>query len=224
MPNETKHNKTDHRDSDHTDHDHTDKVREGEGNASPSATATAETATVAESEPGVGEHARLDAEGEVDILRMEILNVQGQLGEAQKQAADYKDKYLRARAELENYRRRAAQDNERAREAGVDSAIFAVLPAYDDLGRALQAASDDPAKIIPGVETVREGLKRNLEALGIKEVGKQGERFDPDFHEALSSFPAEDRALAGTIAEVFQVGFTKGERLVRPARVVVYQE
>lgn len=164
------------------------------------------------------------AQGEVDILRAELMTLQAQLEAAKKESADYKDKFLRARADLENYRRRAAQDVDRAREAGVDSAVLAVLPAYDDLGRALLAAETDPAKIVPGVEAVREGLKRNLEALGIKEVGKQGDTFDPDFHEALTSVPTDDKAMAGKVAEVFQVGFTKGERLVRPARVVVYQD
>lgn len=162
-------------------------------------------------------------EHEVDILRGELMTLQRQVDEARKESAEFKDKFLRARADLENYRRRAAQDADRAREAGVDSAVLAVLPAYDDLGRALQAAETDPAKIIPGVEAVREGLKRNLEALGIKEVGKQGDAFDPDFHEALSSLATDDKALAGKVAEVYQVGFTKEGRLVRPARVVVYQ-
>lgn len=160
---------------------------------------------------------------EVEVLREELQKAQAELAKTQEKARELNDKYLRARADLENYRRRMSKELERARESGLDSAVVAVLPVYDDLGRALEAAGKDPAKIIPGIEAVREGLKRNLEALGIKEVGEQGEAFNPDFHEALTSLEPDDEALAGTIAEVFQVGFVKEERLVRPARVAVYQ-
>ena len=161
---------------------------------------------------------------EADILRTELSRLQSELSEAKTQADEMKNRFLRARADLENYRRRSAQDLERARESGLDSAVLTVLTVYDDLGRALEAADqDDPSKIIPGVEGVRTALKRNLEALGIREVGHKGDPFDPDLHEALSAAPTDDPALIDTIAEVYQMGFIKGERLVRPARVVVYR-
>ena len=163
------------------------------------------------------------SEGELEILRSELSTMQTRLDEARAQSDEMKNRYLRARADLENYRRRSAQDLDRARESGQDSAVLTVLTVYDDLGRALDVVGDDPGKIIPGVEAVRSGLKRNLAALGIKEVGAKGDAFDPDLHEALSSLPAADESQKGTIAEVFQVGFVKNDRLVRPARVVVYQ-
>ncbi len=162
-------------------------------------------------------------DGDVEILRSELSTMQTRLDEAKTQSDEMKNRYLRARADLENYRRRSAQDLERARESGQDSAVLTVLTVYDDLGRALDVVGDDPGKIIPGVEAVRSGLKRNLAALGIKEVGAKDDAFDPDLHEALSSLPAADESQKGTIAEVFQVGFVKNDRLVRPARVVVYQ-
>lgn len=161
---------------------------------------------------------------EVEILRSELSNAQATLADLQAQADDFKNKWLRSRAELENYRRRAAQDVDRAREAGMDSALLTVMAVYDDLGRALAAADEsDPSKIIPGIRAVRESLERNLDTLGLKKVGKVGEMFDPDVHEALTAMPTENPEQAGKIADVFEVGFTKGERLVRPARVVVYQ-
>lgn len=153
---------------------------------------------------------------EVEVLRSELEG-------ARAEVADFKNRFLRARADLENYRRRAAQDTARAREAGLDSAIVTVLSVYDDLGRALSVAGDDPSQLIPGLEAVREGLKRNLETLGITEIGSKGEPFNPDLHEALTAVPTADEAAAGTIAEVIQTGFVKEERLVRPARVVVFQ-
>lgn len=152
---------------------------------------------------------------EADVLRAD-------LEQAQLEAADFKNRFLRARADLENYRRRAAQDVLRARESGLDSAILPLLSVYDDLGRALSVGGD-PAQLIPGLEAVREGLKRNVEALGIAEIGLKGEPFNPDLHEALTAVPTQDEGAANTIAEVVQTGFVKDKRLVRPARVVVFQ-
>lgn len=158
------------------------------------------------------------AADELEVLRAELEN-------ARAEVADFKNRFLRARADLENYRRRAAQDVVRAREAGLDSAILPLLAVYDDLGRALSMAGDgDPAQLIPGIQAVREGLKRNLEGLGMAEIGQPGEPFNPDVHEALTAVPAQEGRAANTIAEVVQTGFVKDERLVRPARVVVFQD
>jgi len=177
------------------------------GDASP-------TAAEAEVEPAEAtETAELS---EADVLRSE-------LEKAQTEAADFKNRFLRARADLENYRRRAAGDVLRARESGLDSAVLPLLSVYDDLGRALTVSGDDPAQLIPGIQAVREGLKRNLGALGIEEFGARGEPFNPDLHEALTAVPTQDETAANTIAEVVQTGFVKAERLVRPARVVVFQ-
>jgi molecular chaperone GrpE len=154
---------------------------------------------------------------EVEVLRRE-------LEQAQAEAADFKNRFLRARADLENYRRRAAQELLRAREAGLDSAVLPLLSVYDDLGRALSVgAGGDPAQLIPGIQAVRDGLKRNLGTLGLEEIGDKGEPFNPDLHEALTAVPTQDESAANTIAEVVQTGFVKEERLVRPARVVVFQ-
>jgi molecular chaperone GrpE len=166
------------------------------------------------------------ADQEVDILRSELTRTQEQLGEAQREAAEYRDRFLRSRAELETFRRRVSGDVERAREAGLDSAVLAVLSVFDDLGRALQAAetTDDPATIVPGVRAFKESLERNLENLDIRPIGEPGEPFDPNQHEALTAVPLVEGAEAGTIADVFQAGFKRGDRLVRPARVVVYKD
>lgn len=174
------------------------------------------TPTGARAEPAQTERVEAPVDDELSLLRSELEGARAEL-------ADFKNRFLRARADLENYRRRAAQDAVRAREAGLDSAIITVLSVYDDLGRALNVASDDPSQLIPGLEAVKEGLKRNLESLGIVEIGVKGEPFNPDLHEALTAVPTTDEAAANTIAEVIQTGFVKEERLVRPARVVVFQ-
>lgn len=175
-------------------------------------------------QPPLSEDPDAAVQTEVEILRGELAAAQQKLQEAQAQADELQDRYLRVRADLDNLRRRAEADRERAREAGLDSAVLAVLAVYDDLLRALLAAeTGDPASIVPGVRQVKEGLERQLDALGIARVGEVGDEFDPDVHEALTSVPTENPEQEGRIAEVFQAGFRKGERLVRPARVVVYQ-
>jgi len=162
---------------------------------------------------------------EIDILREELANLQASLATIESELSDANDRHLRARADLDNYRRRAAQDADRARQAGLDSAVLPILSVFDDLGRALAVADEeDPAKIIPGVQSVMAGLERNLDSLGLKRIGEIGEKFDPDLHEALTAVPTDDSEKKGTIAEVFQSGFVRDERLVRPARVLVFQE
>ncbi|MEZ4607716.1 MAG: nucleotide exchange factor GrpE [Deinococcales bacterium] len=161
---------------------------------------------------------------ELELLRSEMAKLQDALEVAKLEAEDLKSAAMRAKAEVQTIRRRAAQDELRAREQGSDSMILTVLPVYDDLKRALDAAKDDPSQIIPGVERVRDTLKRNLEMMGIHETGMVGEVFDPHYHEALTSMPTDNPELKGKIAQIFEAGFVKDERVVRVARVVVYQD
>lgn len=164
-----------------------------------------------------------ESESELELLRTELLNKQAEVEMMKVQVDDYKDRYLRSQADLQTYRRRVQGDIERARDAGLESALLPVMTVYDDLGRAL-AMSADPEKLIPGIQSVRESLERNLDMLGIKKVGEKGEQFNPELHEALTMLPIPEGAEPGTIAEVFAVGFMKNDKLVRPAKVVVYQE
>jgi molecular chaperone GrpE len=161
--------------------------------------------------------------GEAEILREELTNAQQALAETKQQADEFKNRFLRARADLENYRRRATGDLERARESGQDSAVLAVLAVYDDLGRALEVAHQDPSTLLPHLELVKDGLTRNLEALGIQETGAVGEHFNPEVHEAVAAVPTEDVSRADTVAQVHRVGFIKEGRLIRPAQVEVYK-
>jgi molecular chaperone GrpE len=159
---------------------------------------------------------------EVAILRETLATKEKELEAMKVTVDDYKDKYLRSQADLQTYRRRVQGDIERARDAGLESALLPVMTVYDDLGRAL-AMSAEPEKLIPGIQSVRESLERNLDLLGIKKVGEKGEMFNPEFHEALTMIPVAEGAAPGTIAEVYAVGFMKNDKLVRPAKVVVYQ-
>lgn len=162
---------------------------------------------------------------EATILRDELATLRRQREEAEAQRKEAEARALRAFAELDTVRRRAAGDQDRARDAGLDAAVLPVMTVYDDLRRALAAAEgSDPASIVPGVRAVMETLERNLEKLDIRRVGEVGDAFDPDQHEALTSAPLQEGAEPGTIADVFEAGFMRGDRLIRPARVVVYQD
>jgi molecular chaperone GrpE len=164
-----------------------------------------------------------EAEDEAAVLRETLQNKEKELETMKAQVDDYKDKFMRSQADLQTYRRRVQGDIERARDAGLESTLLPVMTVYDDLGRAL-IMSADPEKLIPGIQAVRESLERNLDMLGIKKIGEKGEAFNPELHEALTMVPLTEGAEAGTIAEVFAVGFMKNDKLVRPAKVVVYQE
>jgi molecular chaperone GrpE len=162
---------------------------------------------------------------EAEILRNELLELQERLEVARKASDDFKDKFLRSRAELDNYRRRMAAELDRARLAGQDAALQTVMTVFDDLQRALDmAAEENASQIVPGVTAVLANLERDMASQGIERIGLPGEHFDPDLHEALSTLPTGGEHQAGTIAQVFQAGFTSGDRLIRPARVMVYND
>lgn len=161
---------------------------------------------------------------EADILRTELRSAVEELSGLNQQLQEAEERHLRARAELDTMRRRMLGEVELARDEGVASALTPALTVFDDLERALNAAdlSADPGSIVPGVRAVREGLLRNLASLGVELVGLPGDPFDPNLHEALTVVPLTPGAKPGTIAQVFEAGFVRGERLVRVARVTVF--
>lgn len=161
---------------------------------------------------------------ESEILRRELELAQAAKANLQAQLKEADERFLRSRAELDTMRRRMQGEVELARREGIESALGPVFNAYDDLERALDAATkaDDPATIVPGVRGVKQALQRNLESIGVKVVGEPGEMFDPNVHEALSLTPLRDGAVPGSIDQVYESGFVQGEYLVRVARVTVF--
>lgn len=163
---------------------------------------------------------------EVEILRFNAKQQRERIAELESELEETHNRFLRARADLENYRRRTQADIAHARQAGLDAALSSVFDVYDDLQRALQAAehSTDASAIVSGVQGVADGLERALSRLGINRVGSPGDEFDPELHEALSTIPAPDGVQPGTIYQVFSAGFTQEGRLIRAARVIVVAE
>ena len=134
---------------------------------------------------------------------------------------EYLDLAQRARADFENYRKRATREGQDALLRGKTEVGKAVLPALDSLERALQADGEGLAE---GVVLVHKELLGALQAAGIEPIDPTGEAFDPELHEALSSRPAEDGEEPGTVVETVQRGFRIGPTLIRPARVVVTRD
>jgi molecular chaperone GrpE len=137
---------------------------------------------------------------------------------------DYKDKWLRAEAELENVRKRARRDVGVAEARGIGRLARELLPALDNFERALAAAEAQPENrdhhLTDGIRLVQSELLGALARVGIEPDSPKGERFDPHRHEAVAQQPV-DGAEAGTIVEVYSAGYTYGDDVLRPAKVVV---
>ena len=144
--------------------------------------------------------------------------------EAVPEEPDYKDKWLRAVAELDNVRKRARRDVGVAESRGVFKLARELLPALDNFERALAAAEAQPENrdhhLTDGIRLVQSELLGALARVGIEPDSPKGERFDPHRHEAVAQQPV-DGAEAGTIVEVYSAGYTYGEDVLRPAKVVV---
>ena len=129
------------------------------------------------------------------------------------------DDLKRVAADFENYRKRAARDQESLVARAHERLVKELLPVLDDLERALAAAEGhEEVKLEEGVRLVHAELAAALEREGLAEIETNG-RFDPHVHEALLSQPSE--AEEGSVLEVVQKGYRLGDRVVRPARVVV---
>jgi molecular chaperone GrpE len=135
-----------------------------------------------------------------------------------------RDEYLalaqRLQADFENYRKRAVRDQERLVAHAHERLVRELLPILDDLERAVGAAEQhEEAKLIEGVKLVEKSLRSALAKEGLVEIATDGP-FDPHVHEALLTQPRPD-AEPGTVLEVVQRGYRVGDRVVRPARVIV---
>lgn len=137
--------------------------------------------------------------------------------------AALKDKWLRAEADLQNYRRRAARDREEARRTAEEAVLLDVISVLDDLERALAAGREANAEAawLKGVELVAERFRDTLARRGVVEVDPVGHPFDPQMQEALLETEAAEGQVPGTVVQVVLKGYRRGDRPLRPARVVV---
>jgi molecular chaperone GrpE len=167
---------------------------------------------IAESMPVDGEQLKVHAEREA---------LQSQLAEAESKVSEYKDGWARSQAEFQNYKKRIERDNELTYASMKGDIIKKILPALDDLERALQNRPADDAWA-SGIELIVRKLQNTLESEDVKRIEAKGAAFDPNFHEAITHEPSEE-VESEHIIDVVRNGYMLGERVIRPAQVRVAQ-
>src|SRR5436189_5855670 len=145
--------------------------------------------------------------------------VEERLAVAEAKAQEHLDDLKRLAAEFENYKKRTAREQAALSTRATERLVKELLPIVDDLERALEAAEEhEEAKLEEGVRLVHRQLASALEHEGLAVIETDG-KFDPHVHEALLSQPS--KAAEGSVVEVVQKGYRLGDRVLRPARVVV---
>jgi molecular chaperone GrpE len=136
---------------------------------------------------------------------------------------DYKDKWLRAEAELQNSRRRAQRDRDDAVRSAEDRILLDLIELLDDVERALAVLTSEQAADpwTQGVTLTAQRMRDALVRRGVSVIATQGQPFDPAFHEALLEVPAPEGIAPGCVAQEVLKGYRRGERALRAARVVV---
>jgi len=145
-----------------------------------------------------------------------------QLATARKEAAASQDRYLRAVADLENFRKRTIREKDELRQFAATKVMEDLVPILDNLGLGLAAAKQqtDVKPIVDGVTLVLEQFKSTLARHGLKEINPVGEAFDPNFHDCISHQPSADVG-EEKVMQVVRLGYVLNGRLVRPASVIV---
>ncbi|PLX74007.1 MAG: nucleotide exchange factor GrpE [Desulfuromonas sp.] len=139
----------------------------------------------------------------------------------QEEAGKNKDLYLRALADLENYRKRAQRDKEDAIRFANDNLLREMVPVIDNLERAVEHANDDQgSSLLEGVEMTLVQFRKVLETFGVKPVESIGQPFDPNFHQAMGQVESDEYE-PNTVVQEMQKGYTLNNRLLRPAMVMV---
>jgi molecular chaperone GrpE len=186
----------------------------GAGDPPPPAVAKASSAAVPPAPPPAGDPSD-QVEQDLEAL----------LADTKRERDEYLDLAKRTKADFENFRKRMSAEVQAAAARGRGELLRDVVPVLDDLERAIEAAGLDPEGdsedgLAHGVLLVFRSLRDALKRHGVEAVDPKGEKFDPTEHEALSTVAA-DGVEPGTVVEVMQKGYRAGDRLVRPARVVV---
>ncbi|MGE5181428.1 MAG: nucleotide exchange factor GrpE [Acidobacteriota bacterium] len=154
-----------------------------------------------------------------------VKELEAKLAAADKEKKDNWDRYLRAAADLENTRKRQKREVEDAKFDAKNKVLKEMLPVVDNLERAIEHAStsidENPATraIVEGVQLVLRQFQTAFERLDITVIDALGQPFDPNLHEAISQLESDEPA--GTVVQVLQRGYRAGDRLLRPALVVV---
>ncbi|MDD1795949.1 nucleotide exchange factor GrpE [Enterovibrio sp. ZSDZ42] len=163
----------------------------------------------------------LDAETDAMISR--ITELEAALEASEEKVKEQQDSVLRARADIENMRRRTEQEIDKARKFALERFANELLPVIDNMERAVEMADKQDEAIKPmleGVELTLQTMKSSVEKFGLKELNPHGEPFNPEFHQAMSIQESAEHA-PNTVMLVMQKGYELNGRVVRPAMVMV---
>jgi molecular chaperone GrpE len=199
------------------------KRREEPAPATEAPTEPAEGAALAETNPGAAPSADIEAEAGPGTAVVEPAD-QAAL-RLEREVAEWKDRALRAAADLENFRKRSYRDREEATARAQAEVLARVLEVVDDLARVahLDPAQTSAEALHEGMALVERKFLKVLEAAGVERIDPAGQPFDPHSHEAVTTLPAPSAEADHTVGVVFQHGYRLRGALLRPARVAVYQ-
>jgi len=147
-------------------------------------------------------------------------SLEAQLEQAQAKASENWEHYLRAKAEMDNLRRRNAKDLENAHKFGIEKFVSELLPVLDSMGMGLAVEDASAESLREGMELTMNMLVKMMEKLGIEEIDPINEKFDAEKHQAMTMQPNAD-VEPNTVIAVMQKGYSLNERLIRPAMVIV---
>lgn len=150
-----------------------------------------------------------------------VAEVEQQLDAALAKANENYDLYLRAKADADNIRRRGVEDVAKAHKFAIESFAEALVPVVDSLEKALEAKDATAAQMREGAELTLRQLRAAFEKNALAEINPAGQKFDPHFHQAISSVPATAQTPPNHVVTVLQKGWKIAERVLRPALVVV---
>ena len=147
-------------------------------------------------------------------------SLEAQLEAAQAKAAENWDQFIRAKAEMDNLRRRNAKDLENAHKFGIEKFVTELLPVLDSMSLGLAAEDASAESLREGMELTMNMLVKMMQNLGIEEIDPMNEKFDAEKHQAMSMQPNAD-VEPNTVIGVMQKGYSLNDRLIRPAMVMV---
>lgn len=158
-----------------------------------------------------------------DVASAEAPSEEGdRVAELEKKVSSLEDQLLRAKADLQNFQKRAARERSDAIVYGNAELMKSLLGVLDDFERSIKALDGgaDPVSVMQGVKLTHDNLRKTLSEQGLEEIPAIGRAFDPSIHEALLHQPTKDH-MAGTVIDVIVRGYRLRDRVVRPTRVVV---
>lgn len=146
-----------------------------------------------------------------------------ELTKAKEEIAQLKDKYLRAIAEFDNYKKRTLKEKAELLLNGSEKTVTSILPILDDFERALADNNEDPKAMKEGITLIYNKFIKTLESLGVKKIDTDGKDFDVDYHEAVAMVPGMGDDNKGKVIDCVQTGYQLNDKVIRHAKVAVGQ-